>query len=117
MYANTKQTAINGTWIDPESNAYPNNTFTRHGQAILVRNPHCALDLPYGKLISFRARVPDTFSSIPARFVYRGENVLNWTGTVHCYVRMRSDRETLELVPEACTIESTDERGTVEVSW
>jgi hypothetical protein len=116
MFSTDKRNPINGTWIDPEERAYPHNTVARRGQAILVKNPHCALDLPYGKLILFRAACPDTFFSIPAKFHYAGENSLVWTGLVRCYIRTANDDKTLELVPEACTVE-TDENGMIEVTW
>ena len=62
------------TWIDPEELAYPNDSFTRKGRAILKKNDFYPVpELPYGKVMSFKAKIADTYFSIPARFRFRGK--------------------------------------------
>jgi hypothetical protein len=63
------------TWLDPEEAAYPHGGFTRRGRALIARNEHAPLDLPYGQVRAIRASIPDTWWTIPARMRYRGERV------------------------------------------
>lgn len=63
------------TWLDPEERAYPNNTFTRNGTAILRKNEHNPIELPYGELRAVRAKVPDTYWTIPARIKHKGKTI------------------------------------------
>jgi hypothetical protein len=63
------------TWIDPEEKAYPAGGFTRKGRVRLERNPHNSIALPYGEVRAVRLSIPDTFFTIPARFVYKGKTI------------------------------------------
>lgn len=56
-----------GTWIDPEEKAYPNGAMHRKGKALFDE-----------KLISFKAGIPDTFFSIPAKTIIEGKTVNGW---------------------------------------
>jgi hypothetical protein len=51
------QTWPNGTWLEAEAFAYPNDTFTRRAYATM----------PDGTKRVIMCKVPDTFFSIPAR--------------------------------------------------
>lgn len=60
------------TYLDPEEKAYPHGGFTRQGRAVLRRNPHNPIELPYGTTVRVRASIPDTFFTVPARYTPRG---------------------------------------------
>ncbi len=55
------------TWLDDESVAYPNGAMRRRGRAVVRRNPHNPIVLPYGDVHAVRASIPDTYFSIPAK--------------------------------------------------
>lgn len=80
-----------GTWIDNEEKAYPHGGFTRHGKAVLRENEFVKLALPYGQIVAFRASIPDTYFSIPARFTYKGKQYKAF---------ITSNEDGLEITPE-----------------
>jgi hypothetical protein len=75
-----------GTWLESETLAYPSGGFHRRAFAIIMRNPHNPISLPYGAVRLVRASVPDTHYSVPARLRYRGR-------TVRGYLSMRELEE------------------------
>jgi len=62
---NQRQAMGGGTWIDPESVAYPSGA--------LSAGRRCKAVCPDGRLRVCRIGLPDTFFSIPARARYDGE--------------------------------------------
>lgn len=62
---NQRQAMEGGTWIDPESVAYPSGS--------LSAGRRCKAVCPDGKTRVCRIGLPDTFFSIPARTRYGGE--------------------------------------------
>jgi hypothetical protein len=64
------------TYLEPEEKAYPNGAIRRRGYVELRQNPNrLSLDLPYGRLITVYAGIPDTYFSIPAVYRYRGQRI------------------------------------------
>lgn len=91
----------NETWLDGEEMAYPNGAMRRKGRARVQVNPHNPVVLPYGKVRSVRAGIPDTYFTIPARLLLHGVRVKGY---------LSMDTEADELIfqpsadPERCTI-------------
>lgn len=83
----------NATWIEPEEVAYPSGGFLREGRALVVKNPHNPIELPYGEVRAILASIPDTFFSIPARLRYKGKMVVGFVSY--------ADEHILTFKPEA----------------
>lgn len=69
------------TWLDPEERAYPGDTFTRRGRARLRQNEHNPMVLPYGTVRAVKAKVADTYWTIPARLVHKGKTIKGFLST------------------------------------
>ena len=69
------------THLDPESACYPSGGFLRRGRAIVTRNPHNPIALPYGEIRSVHASIPDTYFSLPARMKANGKTVRGYLTT------------------------------------
>lgn len=89
----------NQTWIDPEERAYPKGGFTRRGRAILRENPHNPVSLPYGSLFAFKASIPDTYFTIPARIRWEGVIVRGYLSSYDGIVTF-----TPEATPAVCKV-------------
>lgn len=63
-----------GTWLECESFAYPNDTFTRRAYA----------RMPDGSKRVVRCKVADTFSTIPARAKIAGKTVRGFLTVQGC---------------------------------
>ena len=50
---------------------------------ILRANPHNPIQLPYGKVRTVRAGIPDTFFSIPAMLAHKPRKVRGFISTPH----------------------------------
>jgi hypothetical protein len=66
------------TFLEPEEKAYPKGGFSRRGSAILQKNEHNPVDLPYGEIRDIRASIPDTYFSIPAKLRYNKRKILGF---------------------------------------
>lgn len=76
---------LHGTWIEAESFAYPHGGFTRRAYVELRQNPNNPIELPYGRRYVVKCSVPDTYSTIPARFSFRGQ-------TIKGYISVQNDQ-------------------------
>ena len=85
-----------GTYVQAEEYAYPNGAMRRKARALVTRNPHNPIDLPYGQIRAAVAGIPDTFFTIPARMKYRGKNVCGYLTVQH-----DSPEGALQFIPEA----------------
>ena len=65
---------IGETWIEPEDWCY-NTNYRRRAFVRITQNPHNPIRLPYGKCRIVRARIPDTFFTIPAWLRFRRTSV------------------------------------------
>ena len=68
------------TRIDPEEYAY-RAKWGRKATVILRANPHNPIQLPYGKVRTVRAGIPDTFFSIPAMLAHKPRKVRGFIST------------------------------------
>jgi len=70
------------TRIDSEEYAY-HAKWGRKATVILRANPHNPIQLPYGKVRTVRAGIPDTFFSIPAMLAHKPRKVRGFISTPH----------------------------------
>ena len=68
------------TRIDSEEYAY-RAKWGRKATVILRANPHNPIRLPYGKVRTVRAGIPDTFFSIPAMLAHKPRKVRGFIST------------------------------------
>lgn len=84
---------LNGTWLEAESFAYPSGGFTRRAYVVIAANHHNPVALPYGARRVVRCSIPDTCSSIPARFRFQGR-------TVKGYITVLDGTDVYSFLPE-----------------
>lgn len=80
------------TRLDPEERCYPSGGFLRKGRAILRRNPHNPIVLPYAEVRAIRASIPDTLWTTPARLRFGGRTIQGY---------LTSEEGELYFTPEA----------------
>lgn len=72
-----RPSVLHGTWLEPESFAYPNGGFTRRAYVELRQNPNNPIlpDVAIGRMRIVRCSIPDTYFSIPARLRFAGRTI------------------------------------------
>ena len=89
------------TRLDPEERCYPSGGFLRKGRAILRRNPHNPIVLPYAEVRAIRASIPDTYFTIPARLRFNGRTIQGYltSDEGELYFTPKADPEHCEICP------------------
>jgi hypothetical protein len=64
-----------------------------------VRNRHNPIELPYGEIRAFRASIPDTYFTIPARITVKGKTVKGFLS--YGYFVETDEEKELQFKPEA----------------
>ena len=93
---------LGSTWLEPEDLAYPNGGFTRRAHAVIEPNPHNPQRLPFGTAYIVRCSIPDTFSTIPARFRYRARTIQGYVSVAESADGIRQFTFTPEADPTRC---------------
>ena len=69
------------TFLEGEEKCYPDGAMKRKGVAIIMRNPHNPIELPYEMLGNVIAGIADTAWTVPARLLYKGKRIKGYVSS------------------------------------
>ena len=73
----SRSTVKGDTWLEPEAITYPSGGFHRRAYVRVEANPYNPIEIPSGLRIVW-CSIPDTYSTIPARLVYRRKRIMGY---------------------------------------